>query len=307
MAAQSDARYAIISAGTNSCRLLIAAGREGALRPEYHETRGTRLGEGVDEARRLRPEAIERTIAAVRDYAALAKGAARTFGIGTSALRDAANAGAFAKEFAAAAGVPLQVVSGEEEAACSFEGAVCGLRASGRAVPAALTVVDVGGGSTEVASRTGDGRPPRVSSLQIGAVRLTEQYLKGDPPLEIDVERSRQAVRAALRALPDAVRSRGAVIAVGGTANTAGRMLQLMDDGSGSVCEIPRQDLALLLKATVAMPVRERVHLHGLPAQRADIFPAGLLILDELIRLADAPTLVVSQSDLLLGYIARHT
>ena len=251
---------------------------------------------------------MDRTLEAVRDYAALAKGVDRTFGIGTSALRDAANAKAFTAEFSHIAGVSLEVLSGHEEAASSFEGAVCGLVAAGRSIPEVLTVVDVGGGSTEFAKRTRPRGEPDAASLQIGAVRLTEQHLKEDPPSPAAVERCRQAVRAALRGMPENARPAGVVVAVGGTASTAAHMLQLTDEENAraSVADIPAVDLSALLKATLAMPVRERKRMRGLPAQRADIFPAGLMILDEVVAMAAAPALVVSESDLLLGYVARH-
>jgi exopolyphosphatase/guanosine-5'-triphosphate,3'-diphosphate pyrophosphatase len=285
--------------------LIAVRNADGVLRDEYHESRGTRLGEQVNESGKLAPEAIERTLAAVADYAKLSAGADRVFGIGTSALRDASNANEFVAAFAQTAGVPLEILSGDEEALSSFAGAMCGLKAAGRIVPPSVTVVDVGGGSSEFATRVLETDEPRVASLQIGAVRLTEGYLTGDPPRVEDVQRCRQAIRAALAGLPADVRPAGAVVAVGGTANTAGRMLQLTDQGA-KVADIPAADLAALLKATLAMPVRERTRLRGLPSQRADIFPGGLMILDETVRLAEATSLIVSESDLLLGYLERH-
>ena len=309
MQRSAQTRYAIISAGTNSCRLLVAVSDDatGVLRAEYHETRGTRLGEGVNERRRLSAEAIDRTLAAVHDYAEIARGAARTFGIGTSALRDAENASTFADGFLKATGVALEILSGGEEAASSFEGALSGLRAAGRTIPAQLTVVDVGGGSTEFATRSAEGQDAAGASLQIGAVRLTERFLTGDPPPSADVERCRQAIRAALRDLPSEVRPRGSLVAVGGTASTAARMLQLIDESTaGGICDVAAADISALLKATLAMPVRERARLRGLPAQRADIFPAGLMIVDETVREAGAASLTVCQADLLLGYVSRH-
>lgn len=256
---------------------------------------------------RLDPAAVERTLAAVRDYAAMAAASPRVFGIATSALRDAADGAEFGERFQALACVPLAILSGEEEAACSFEGALCGLRAAGWEVPSALTVVDVGGGSTEFATRADGFGAVRVASLQIGAVRLTEKFLPGDPPSASDVARCRVAVRGELATLSDEVRPHGAVVAVGGTANTAARMLQVVDESvRGALGEIGAEDLHRLLDATLAMPVEQRRRLHGLPAQRADIFPAGLMILDETVRLAGASRLIVTESDLLLGYAARN-
>jgi exopolyphosphatase/guanosine-5'-triphosphate,3'-diphosphate pyrophosphatase len=301
----ASSRYAVISVGTNSCRLLLASGDANALRVDYHEARGTRLGEGVDASGGLHPDAVRRTLAAVRDYAELARGA-RVFGIGTSALRDAKDAHGFADQFAQQAGTPLVILSGEEEAASSFEGAACGLKAAGRKVPPALCVIDVGGGSTEFGLRARAGERPAYASLQIGAVRLTEKFFASDPPTSGQIEQCRQAIRSALHELEGSL-PRGTVVAVGGTANTAARMLQLVDESAiAAVADIPAADLGTLLKVVLSMPTRDRKRLHGLPEQRADIFPAGLMIIEEAVTIAGAATLVVSESDLLLGYAARH-
>lgn len=304
----STTRYAVISVGTNSCRLLIAErGADGVLRPDYHETRGTRLGEGVDETRTLRSEAIDRTLAAARDYASLARGSDKIFGIGTSALRDSSNRREFTDRFESVAGVKLELLGGDEEASCSFAGALAGLRASGVDVPAKVSVVDVGGGSTEIATRAREKEEPRVRSLQLGAVRLTESSLAGDPPEAADIERARRVIRAELAGLPEDVRPSGALVAVGGTATTAARMLQALDDSSGSgVATIATADLSALLKAVLSMPTRDRMRMRNLPAQRADIFPAGMLIIDEVVREAGVVSLAVTDSDLLIGYIVRH-
>ena len=303
----ADPSYAVISVGTNSCRLLIAR-RDGAIvRPEYHETRGTRLGENVGASRRIDEAAAERTLAAVRDYAELAHSAQRIFCIGTSALRDAENSAGFADRFMQATGVPLTILSGDEEAASSFAGALRGLEVAGAAVPDAVCVTDVGGGSTEVGCRSRRDEAPRFASLQIGAVRLTEKYLTSDPPSAAEIESCRLAVRTALDTLPADVLLAGAVVAVGGTATTAARMLQLIDEGSrGAVSDIPAADLSALLKASISLSKRDRLRLRGLPAQRADIFPAGLMILDEVAKRCHCNALTICESDLLLGYLARH-
>lgn len=244
----------------------------------------------------------------MRDYAALTAGCDEVFGIATSALRDAADRAAFEQRFKEASGTALAVLSGEEEAVASYEGAMAGLRASAWHVGAPHCVIDVGGGSTEVATALAAGAAPAIASLQVGAVRLTEKHLPGDPPSPADVDRCRLVVRAALAALPERVRPAGEIIAVGGTANTAARMLQAMDENAkGAVAAVDASDLRTLLDATLSMSVGQRRRLHGLPAQRADIFPAGLLILDEVLHEARTGRLIVSQSDLLLGYASRRT
>jgi len=230
------------------------------------------------------------------------------FGIGTSALRDSSNRREFTDRFKSETDTKLELLSGDEEAVCSFAGALAGMRAGELDLPAAISVVDVGGGSTEIATRSRDGEEPRVRSLQLGAVRLTESSLGGDPPDPADIERARRMIRVELEGLPSDVKPKEAIVAVGGTATTAARMLQALDDASGSgVATIVAADLSALLKAVLSMPTRERRRMRGLPAQRADIFPAGLLIIEEVVREAGVTSFSVTDSDLLLGYVARHT
>src|SRR4029077_17153914 len=110
-------RAAVISIGTNSCRLLIATlGPGDRFTPEYHESRGTRVGEGIAPGKLLEPAAAERTLTAVSDYAALARYADGTFAVGTSAVREAADAGAFAARIRDITGAELHVLAGDEEA-----------------------------------------------------------------------------------------------------------------------------------------------------------------------------------------------
>lgn len=298
-------RAAVISIGTNSCRLLIAslvAG--GRITPEYHESRGTRLGEGIAPGKLLEPEAAERTLSAVSDYATLARHADRTFAIGTSALRDAADAGAFAARVDEITGTNLQVLSGDEEAHASFVGAVNGLAAAGVAVDSALTVADVGGGSAEVARRDGEGQPVHTASVPLGAVRLTERFLVSDPPTADELARCRAAIALSLEGLADAVCPRGMLACVGGTAATAVRMLQAEENRG--VARVSAAALADLGRAVSALPVAQRKRMHGLSAQRADIIAAGLLVLESIASAARAREILIVQADLLTGYLLEH-
>jgi exopolyphosphatase/guanosine-5'-triphosphate,3'-diphosphate pyrophosphatase len=298
-------RAAVISVGTNSCRLLIASfAAEGRFTPEYHESRGTRLGEGIAPGTLLEPAAAERTLAAVNDYAALARHADRTFAIGTSALREAADAGAFAARVQEITGAELHVLIGDEEANASFVGARHGLLEAGIAVDAALTVVDIGGGSAEIARRDGEGEPVRTASLPLGAVRLTERFLESDPPTAGELARCRAAVALSLDGLKAAVRPMGMLACVGGTAATAVRMLQAEE--KRGVARVGVAALAQLGRAVSALPVVQRKRLHGLSAQRADIIAAGLLVLESIAAAAGAREILIVQADLLTGYLLEH-
>jgi exopolyphosphatase/guanosine-5'-triphosphate,3'-diphosphate pyrophosphatase len=298
-------RAAVISIGTNSCRLLIASlGAGGRFTPEYHESRGTRLGEGIAPGKLLEPAPAERTLAAVNDYAALARHADKTFAIGTSALREAADAGAFAARVHEITGSDLHVLTGDDEARASFDGACHGLSESGVTVDGAVTVADVGGGSAEIARRDGAGQPVRTTTLPLGAVRLTERFLVSDPPTSDELERCRAAIALSLGAVDDTLRPRGMLAFVGGTAATAARMLQAEENHG--VARVSAAALAELGRAVSALPIEQRKRLHGLSAQRADIIAAGLLVLESIATAASASQVLIVQADLLTGYLLEH-
>lgn len=298
-------RAAVISIGTNSCRLLIASvGPAGRFTPEYHESRGTRVGEGIAPGKLLEPAAAERTLSAVNDYAELAKHADRVFAIGTSALREAADSNAFAARVREITGAELHILVGDEEARASFAGARHGLAAAGVKFDAGLTVADIGGGSTEIARCDGDDQPVRTTSLPLGAVRLTERFLKSDPPSSDEIDRCRAAIALNLADVDETVRPKGLLAFVGGTSATVVRMLQA-DDKDG-VARISAAALTELCRAVTALPVAQRKKLHGLSAQRADIIAAGLLVLESIALAANAYEVAVAQTDLLTGYLLQH-
>ncbi len=154
----------------------------------------TRLGEGVDASRRLRPGAVERTLAVLWDYRAVmdAEQVVRTRLVATSAVRDAANGEEFLVPAAEIIGAPAELLSGLEEGRLSYAGATGDLAPT----DAAVVVLDIGGGSTEIVTKAGD---DVVSvSLDIGCVRLTERFLRGDPPTAGEVAAAVAAIAAEL-------------------------------------------------------------------------------------------------------------
>jgi exopolyphosphatase / guanosine-5'-triphosphate,3'-diphosphate pyrophosphatase len=305
-------RLAVISAGTNSCRLLIArreirAPGEDRIEIEHHDLRGTRLGEGVTASGKLSDDAMARTLAAIVEFNRLAIQAERTFVIGTGALRQAANASAFADQVKAKTRLALRVLSGEEEARASFVGAMWSLDRAGIDRLNGACVVDVGGGSTELALSDGRDDAIRGISLTLGAVALTEEFLKSDPPAGSEIAACRTAIRISLANALPALGEKQVLVAVGGSADTAARMLQAYDAIGAGVAKIERADIADLTDLTVSLPLAERKRLRWLPPQRADIFPAGLMILDEIARAAKRDTMIVAESDLLLGYLLLNS
>src|SRR5438067_11092627 len=188
-------RLASIDLGTNTVRLLIAEVTAGTAgwRTVHTEQRGTRLGEGLRARGTLGDAAAARTAAAVVAYVARARaaGAARVAVVATSAVREAVNGRAFVTDLERATGVPVRIISGEEEACLTLAGIVAGL---GR-LPGVVVAFDIGGGSTEYMLAR-DGALVTAVSLRLGVVPLAERF-----PLPNAVEPSRDTeLRAAVQA-----------------------------------------------------------------------------------------------------------
>jgi exopolyphosphatase/guanosine-5'-triphosphate,3'-diphosphate pyrophosphatase len=292
-------KVAAIDCGTNTVKLLIGALPEVAVR----EMRIVRLGQGVDATGRLADEALERTFAALDEYADLiqAHQVERIRFCATSASRDAANADVFVAGVRARLGVEPEVVSGDEEAALAFDGAVRNLRAA-PAEP--VLVVDIGGGSTELVLGTTSGGPDAAVSLDIGSVRLHERHLHSDPPTADEVEACVADVDGHLDRSPAPLVGAATVVGVGGTVTTVGAgVLDLAAYERDLVDQavLPVEDVHALAGRLLAMPYAERLDLPWLHPGRADVIGAGVLILDRVLRRTGVTTLVVSEADILDG------
>src|SRR5918999_3802384 len=186
-------RVAAIDLGTNTTRLLVAD-VDGDVQEVVRHTRITRLGEGVDERRRLLPVAIARVRNCLSDYRREleALGAERTLLIATSAVRDAENGEAFLGEIEWSYGFTTRLLDGAEEAAMMYRGVT-----AGRPPVEDTLLVDIGGGSTELVLGA-DGGPRSSVSLDIGCVRVTERFLGSDPPSRPELAGAAAYVRSLL-------------------------------------------------------------------------------------------------------------
>ncbi len=296
---------AALDCGTNTIKLLIADLPEILVR----ETRMVRLGQDVDRTGRLSEAALERAFAALDEYAQLiaAHDVSRIRFCATSATRDAANGDVFAAGVRERLGVSPEVISGAEEAALAFDGAVRNL-----AVPPAgpVLVVDIGGGSTElvlgaVGPDSGpDSGPEAGHSMDIGSVRLHERHLHSDPPTPAEVAACVADIDAHLDACPVDPAVAATVIGVAGTVTTiAAGVLDLpaYDRDAIDQSSLPVTEVHALVDRMVAMSVAERRTLPYLHPGRVDVIDAGALILSRVLRRASVPTLLVSESDILEG------
>ena len=290
---------AAIDCGTNTIKLLIGELPDVAVR----ELRLVRLGQDVDRTGRLADEALERTFAAVDEYAALiaAHGvpAERIRFCATSASRDAANGDVFAAGVRDRLGVAPEVITGAAEAALAFDGAVRHLRTP-PAIP--VLVVDIGGGSTELI--LGASTPESAHSMDIGSVRMHERHLHSDPPTPDEVAACVADIDAHLDPCPVDVARAATVVGVAGTVTTvAAAVLDLpaYDPDAIDQSVLAMGDVHAAVERLVAMRVADRLALPYLHPGRADVIAAGALILSRVLRRTSVPTVVASEADILDG------
>jgi len=288
-------RVAAVDLGTNSTRLLVADVNDGELTEVSRRLTITRLGEGVDERRKLLPVPMARVRNCLTDYRREleALGAARTLCIATSSVRDAENGEAFLGELEWSYGFTTRLLSGEEEAALMLRGVT-----SGRDTFDDALVIDIGGGSTELvlASR---GEVASAISLDVGCVRLTERFLKSDPPPRPELFAASGYVRSLLPSL-EATRA----IGVAGTVTTLAT-LDLGDDAyDPERTHGHRISLAAVetqLERLAALTTEQRLEVPGIEPGRAPVLVAGIIVLREVMRAYGLDEVEVSERDVLHG------
>ncbi len=282
-------RVATIDIGTNTVLLLIVEVTEdGSLVPIVDRAEITRLGQGVDRTHALAPEAIERTLLCLSDYAGeiARSGAARVGVVGTSAMRDAATRASdgkseFIERAASMLGVAPRVVSGAEEASLAFAGGLLGLGLEGDVV-----AFDVGGGSTELIR----------GSLDVGSVRLYERHLYSDPPTAEEMAEVRKAVLDQLQNVASPP-SGHPLVGMAGTVTTlaaVARGIEPYDPNRVHGMRLGASEIAETARRLTALRVAERKTVRGLEPKRADVITVGAAIVEAVIGWAHAPEIIVS-------------
>jgi exopolyphosphatase / guanosine-5'-triphosphate,3'-diphosphate pyrophosphatase len=284
-------RVAAVDIGTNSTRLLIAAGDEQLARASIV----TRLGEGVDGSGRLAGAAMDRVLDVLTGFrATIAEhGCERAAAVMTSAVRDAANGPAFAERAAEALGFPPRTLSGDEEARLTYAGATHGRTGE-------FVVIDIGGGSTELV--TSD----EHVSTQIGVVRHSERHLHSDPPTPAELENLTRDVREALVAhVPVRMREKAVNgIAVAGTPTQCAAIDLGLDRYDAERIEghiLTASRLRSMLGRLAALPLCERRGVTGLDPARAPVIVAGIAILLEVVDRLGLEQVQASEHDILWG------
>ncbi|MBZ0283019.1 MAG: Ppx/GppA family phosphatase [Anaerolineae bacterium] len=303
LAAHSDVykdsqRVAIIDLGSNSFRLIVIEYVPHlSFRMVDEVAESVRLSEGMGEADILRAAAMDRAARAVQIYGAFCKASGITdiIAAGTSAIRDAKNQQPFLTRLKAETGINVRVLSGEEEAYYGYLAAV-------NSTPLENGfVLDMGGGSVQV-SRVKKRELRESISLPLGAVRMTEQFLKSDPATEKEIDNLRDYLEKQFRALDWFKHRRGMeLVAEGGGVRLMGRLAQKMDGYPLDMAhgyQLTASKIKTIRNLLAERSVQERKRLPGMKPERADISLGGAMVIHEALRASGFDELTISEQGL---------
>ncbi len=309
-------RRAVIDVGTNSIKLLVAEVAGHSVRPMIEESKQTRLGQSFYQTHRLQAGPIASTAAAVADFVAKARRqeASVIRIIATSAAREAVNAAELTAAIENACGLPVEVISGDQEADWAFQG----VTTDAALAREPLLLIEVGGGSTEFILGHGEQRDVR-QSFALGTVRLLEQIPHSDPPRPEELTTCRESIRMFLRnevqpQLEPAMRrerkysSRGSlpVVGTGGTASILGCIEARLKTFDRERLEATRLSLKRLhwhVEHLWELPLAERKEVVGLPRNRADVILTGAAIYEGILDQLGFPELRISTRGLRFGAV----
>jgi len=298
-------RYAAIDVGSHSVLLLVAdVDDEGRLSRVAEGSRNTRLSERYYVGHRLIRTARDRTSEAIVDFMRIARraGADGIAAVGTSVLREAPNSDEFRSQVRQETGLPIEVITGEQEAELAYQGNLHDRRLP--PTDGERIVVDIGGGSTEIVRGLGESILSR-QSFPLGAVRLTEQFMRADPPSMAECDTADRAIEEALAHLQPLgprsllLGSGGTVVNLAAVAKAAG--LITAREVHGAVLQ--HSTVAELVDLFRTLPLKFRKRVPGLEPDRADVIVAGAMILHQFMASIGATSIVVTANGVRHGCI----
>ena len=302
----SAKRLAGIDIGTLTCRLLIAdLPVRSSLKELRSERRILRLGEGVDQLKRLNVAAMDRVIQCLKEWRVLIDtyGVDACTAVATSAVRDATNRQEFLDRVKYEVGFEVEVITGEEEARRTMLGIRSGLPAGVSDVLA----LDIGGGSTEfILDRIG--RIPTVRSIDVGVVRLNERILQHDPPIIEEIQQAREWIRKDTEKVMVALPQRAGLVFVGtaGTITSLAAMAQQLPTYEPARIHNYRLTLETIVDLEQQLLSRTkaaRIGLPGLEENREDVIAAGAIIIRTIMETLDEQECLVSDLGLREGVL----
>jgi exopolyphosphatase / guanosine-5'-triphosphate,3'-diphosphate pyrophosphatase len=301
------ATVAALDVGSNTVLMLVAELSGAGVRPLADLMKITRLGRGVDRSGMLDPDAAALSLDAIAEFVekARALGAQKILTAATAALRDARNGPAFIEQVRQRTGVNLEIISGQTEAQLNLLAAIRGL---GIDPAETMLIVDIGGGSTELI-RSQAGAPPAMVSLQIGSVRLTERFVRHDPPADEERAQIYQTVRDQLDSLGWENFRPARVVGVAGTVTTVGAVatgLLTYDHSALHGVALSKDQVAQTARRFFSLTVAQRRELPAMVEGRADVICAGGAILDAVMQFFHEQSVTVSDRGVRWGLVYRE-
>ena len=295
-------KIAVIDIGTNSMRMLIAQIEANKIIQSYKTLQTTRLGQGINE-REITSLAFARNLNALKLFKEQAEKekVEEILVFGTSALRDASNANNFVQKVKSELGLSIKVLSGKQEAEMGFMGVI-------NEISQDALIIDIGGGSTEFIAGNRDKGIMDMLSIDIGALRITQTYIKNDPIKENEVIKIQEVLQDRLKEMTLLFSSQRSIniIGIGGTITTLSAIKQNMEVYDGEKIhnsKLSKQDVNDILKRLCSLNFEERKRVRGLQPARADIIIAGTMILRCIIGILEIESLMVSEQDNLEGML----
>jgi len=301
-------RIAAIDIGTNSMRLMLCEIVGNSIAKKEKELIVTRIGKDVSKTGLITEKSFIRNIDALKYFKNKADryGAQEVLAIATSAVRDAANGKAFAEAAKTQAGVKVEIISGEEEAELGLQGVMSEMHDPQESV----LVIDIGGGSTELVLGSREKIDYSVS-IPAGAVRMTEQFVKGNPIGNEEAKKMKDKLEELFKAPMEYLgKSRiDKLIAIGGTATTTAAIFHALSIYNPEIVHntvIEIDFIADTFRRLKSMTVQERWDVKGLQKERADVIPAGMYILQHLMEGLKKESIIISENDNLEGIIEKY-
>ncbi|HEX5610873.1 MAG TPA: hypothetical protein VFX45_12370 [Solirubrobacterales bacterium] len=268
---------AAIDIGSNTTRVLVAEPIDGQLKKVMEQRAYTRINKALDDDGAICPEKVDEVCDVVATQVRLARelGAAEIRAVATAAVREASNGDEAAARIGAAAGVPIEILSDEEEGRLSFIGAT---KTLGHPVEGRVGVVDVGGGSTEVILGTVPGGAEQVRSWRVGSGVLADELIASDPPSAAEIRRIRDRIEDIFDGVE--IEHPSQAVAVGGSATSLRRLV-------GAVLEY--ETLERGIRVLCGDPAADVARRFELDPQRVRILTTGVLLLEKVSELLGQP------------------
>ena len=268
---------AAIDIGSNTTRVLVAEPIDGQLKKVMEQRAYTRINKALDGEGAIRPKKIEEVCDVVATQVRLAKelGAEEIRAVATAAVREAANGEEVAETIGRAAGVPIEVLSDEEEGRLSFIGAT---KTLGHPVEGRVGVVDVGGGSSEVILGTVPGGAEEVRSWRVGSGVLADELISSDPPSAAEIRKVRDRIDDIFAGVE--IERPSQAVAVGGSATSLRRLV-------GAVLEY--ETLERGVRVLCGDPAADVARRFELDPERVRILTTGVLLLEKISELLGQP------------------